>query len=174
MTLRFWRPALVVATAAFCAGTAVPSLAAAPDPSAENEPTECCTSPWLDMARAVYEMTQTGELSPGGVTETVTGTCAGKAGVTEGFNADATWAVVAEAHATSDHPFVQPLATGVICDVRNRETGESYGIVSGGLSGGHALAANQVVIPSGALVAVCVVASSTFSDGRTVTSSTGC
>src|SRR4051794_20829797 len=97
---------------------------------------------------------------------TVNGSCLGRASVsTGGFQSPMTWVVSAEADANSSTIGVAALATGVVCVVKDRDTGWEYGRVTGGLPGSTAVAVGKVSVPAGRVATVCTQANATFTDG---------
>jgi hypothetical protein len=158
--------------------SALAGLLAVPSSVGASTPRGCPFPPLIQSCdRQLAEAQQAADdaTSTSSASHTVSGSCAGKASISQGdFQAPTTWAVIAEAHAASTSAIVYPLATGVVCYVRDADSGAQYGAVHGGLPGGQALAFGTVQTPAAQLVAVCVIATATFSDGVTVTSSNSC
>lgn len=110
-----------------------------------------------------------GSIQRGGTNYFFDGDCIAQAGVAKpggGFEPPTVFAVTVQGNASTDNPFVTPLATGAICRVVDRtNTSIEYGQIRAAAPGAAAPGANTVEVPFGKRVKVCLVVSGTFSDG---------
>jgi hypothetical protein len=96
---------------------------------------------------------------------TLGGNCVDQAGVQVGQNQPFTVALTAEATAASASALDPAVGTGLVCYVRDLNTGFVYGQISRGLPGVASAWAGTVSVPAGALISICMSVNATFFDG---------
>ena len=96
----------------------------------------------------------------------VTGVCTGGPGVATDLGS-ITYVIKGTASGRTTDGHAVPTATGITCRVKDRQTGGTYGTVSGSLPGPSGAAVGTVRVPTSGDPYVCAVANALFSDNHT-------